>query len=327
MAVSTVIPAISATSSRLRVSPTWTRSAFFFAESVIEFQEQAGQPLASSLERELIELVHIHSKLITEELDQLDRQLGVPVDDRKIALLLDDADLRGLQRLARHLVKRPLTECLFFDQLTRAQDPDDLPLASRRRTSQLDLARTQQVEAQTQMAFVEDGLLSLVTEGVFDVLKFGEVVSFEVAHHRLPAKRAGVAILDEAGLPFHDLPIIIHPSRHSEILAPIHFGLYRNRLQLSANRRGADLPNDLQTAHTDELAMGNTGAIRATAYIADPRNLTRAMGLEVEFSQAFVVTPQHAQEPILSTTDTVPTAAPPLQEVFPSHPQNGTGES
>jgi hypothetical protein len=192
----------------LESEPNLDSIGIFIAESIIEFQEQAGQPLASSLERELIELIHIHSKLITEELDQLDRQLGVPVDDRKIALLVDDADLRGLQRLARHLVKRPLAECLFFDQFTRAQDPDDLPLASRRRTSQLDLTRTQQVEAQTYVAFVEDGLLSLVTERVFDVLKFGEVVSFEVAHHRFPAKHASVAILDEAGLPFHDLPFI-----------------------------------------------------------------------------------------------------------------------
>jgi hypothetical protein len=180
----------------------------FFAESVIEFQEQAGQPRAGSLERELVELIHIHAKLITEELDQLDRQLRIPVDDREIALLVDDADLRGLQRLARHLVKRPLAECLFLDQLTRPQDPDDLPLASRRRTSQLDLARTQQVEAQTHVAFVEDGLVRLVIEGAFDVLKFGKVVTFEIAQHRFPAKRAGVAILSETGLSFHDLLII-----------------------------------------------------------------------------------------------------------------------
>jgi hypothetical protein len=188
----------------------------FFAESVAEFQEQAGQPLAGSLERELVELIHIHPKLITEELDQLDRQLGIPVDDREVARLVDDADFRGLQRLARYLVKRPLAECMFLDQHTRAQDPDDLPLASCRRTSQLDLARTQQIEAQTQVAFVENGLVRLVIEGVFDFLKFGEVVSFEVAQHRLRAKRAGVAIPDETGLPFHDLPIIV-AARHRAI--------------------------------------------------------------------------------------------------------------
>jgi hypothetical protein len=179
-----------------------------FAESVIKFYKQAGQPLAGSLERKLVELIHIHSKLITEELDQLDRQLGIPVDDRKIAFLVDDADLRGLQRLARHLVKRPLAECLFFDQLTRAQDPDDLPLASYRRTSQLDLASTQQVDAQTYVAFVEDCLVRLVIEGTFDILEFGKIISFEIAQHGLPAKRAGAAILDETGLSFHDLPFI-----------------------------------------------------------------------------------------------------------------------
>jgi hypothetical protein len=149
-------------------------------------------------------------------LDQLDRQLGIPVDDCKVALLVDDADLRGFQRFARHLVERTLAECVFLDQLTRAQDPDDLPLASCRRTSQLDLARTQQVEAQTQVAFIEDGLVRFVIEGPFDFLKFGEVVSFEVAQHRLPAKRTGVAILDETGLPFHDLPIIV-AARHRAI--------------------------------------------------------------------------------------------------------------
>ena len=58
------------------------------------------------------------------------------------------------------------------------------------------------------MAFVKDGLVRLVIEGAFDFPKFVEVVSFEVAQYRLRAKRAGVAIFDEAGLPFHDLPII-----------------------------------------------------------------------------------------------------------------------
>ena len=187
----------------------------FFAESVAEFQEQAGQPLAGSLERELIELIHIHPMLITEELDQLDRQLGIPVDDREVAILVDDADLRRLQRFTRHLVKRPLTEYVFLDQLTRAQDPDDLPLASCRRTSQLDLASTQQIEAQAQVAFVENGLVRLVIKGVFDVLKLDKVVTFEIAQHRLRAKRAGVAILGETGLPFHDLPIIVAAPHHA----------------------------------------------------------------------------------------------------------------
>jgi hypothetical protein len=41
--------------------------------------------------------------------------------------------------------------------------------------------------------------------------------------------------------------------------------------------------------------MENAGAIRATAYIADPRNLARAMGLGIEFSYALAVRPQHAQ--------------------------------
>ncbi len=61
------------------------------------------------------------------------------------------------------------------------------------------------------MAFVEDGLVRLVIEGTFDVLKFGKIVTFEIAQHRLRAKRTSVAILDETGLSFHDLPIIIRP--------------------------------------------------------------------------------------------------------------------
>ncbi len=106
MAVSTVIPAISAISSRLSSEPNLDSIGAFSPESVAEFQEQAGQPLTGSLERKLIELIHIHPMLITEELDQLDRQLGIPVDDREVALLVDDADLSRLQRLACHLVKR-----------------------------------------------------------------------------------------------------------------------------------------------------------------------------------------------------------------------------
>ena len=57
------------------------------------------------------------------------------------------------------------------------------------------------------MAFVEDGLMRRVIEGAFDFLKFGEVASCNIAQHHLRAKPAGVAILDETGLPFHDLPI------------------------------------------------------------------------------------------------------------------------
>jgi hypothetical protein len=110
-------------------------------------------------------------------------------------------------------MKGSLPEYVLLDQLTRAQDPDDLPLASRRRTSQLDLARAQQIEAQAHMAFVEDGLVRRVIEGAFDFLKFGEVASFDIAQHYLRAKRTGVAILDETGLPFHDVPIIVAAQR------------------------------------------------------------------------------------------------------------------
>lgn len=131
------------------------------------------------------------------------------MDDREIAFLVDDADLRGLQCLARHFMQGSIPEYVFLDQLTGAQDPDDLPLASRRRTSQLDLARAQQIEAQTRMTFVEDGLVRVVIEGAFDFLKFGEVGSFDIAQHHLRAKRTGIAMLDVTGLPFHDLPIII----------------------------------------------------------------------------------------------------------------------
>ncbi len=42
--------------------------------------------------------------------------------------------------------------------------------------------------------------------------------------------------------------------------------------------------------------MGAAGAMRAAARITDPRGLTRVMGLRVEFSQAFAVTPQRAQK-------------------------------
>ena len=62
------------------------------------------------------------------------------------------------------------------------------------------------------MAFVEDGLVRRVIEGAFDFLKFGEVASFDIAQHHLRAKPAGVAILHETGLPFHNLPILV-PTR------------------------------------------------------------------------------------------------------------------
>jgi hypothetical protein len=58
------------------------------------------------------------------------------------------------------------------------------------------------------VAFVENTLVRLVIEGVLDLLKFSEVVPFEVAQYRLHAKRAGIAILGETGLSFHDWPII-----------------------------------------------------------------------------------------------------------------------
>lgn len=63
------------------------------------------------------------------------------------------------------------------------------------------------------MAFVEDGLMRLVIEAALDCLKFGEVVSFEIAQHHLRAKRARVAMRDWTGLPFHDLPIIVAVQR------------------------------------------------------------------------------------------------------------------
>ena len=87
-------------------------------------------------------MIHIHPDFVTEELDQLDRQLRISVDDCEIAFLIDDGDLRGFQCFARDFMKCVITEYVFLDQLARAQDADDLPTASRRRTSELDLART-----------------------------------------------------------------------------------------------------------------------------------------------------------------------------------------
>jgi hypothetical protein len=184
----------------------------YFPESIAEVQQQAGEPLAGRLEGELIEMIHIDSHFIAEELDQLDRQLRISADNLEITFFVDDADLRRLQCLARHFMKGPIPEDVFLDQLTGTQDPDDLPLASRRRTSQFDLARAEHIEAQTYMAFIKDGLMRRVIEGAFDFLKFGEVVSFNVAQHDLRAKPAGIAMLDVTGLPFHDLPILV-PTR------------------------------------------------------------------------------------------------------------------
>lgn len=63
------------------------------------------------------------------------------------------------------------------------------------------------------MAFVEHGLVRRIIEGTLDFLKFGEVASFNIAQHHLRAKPAGVAMLDETRLPFHDLPILT-PAQH-----------------------------------------------------------------------------------------------------------------
>lgn len=86
-------------------------------------------------------MIHIDSDFVTEELDQLDRQLRISVDDCEVAFLIDDADLGGFQCLARDLMKGSIAEDVFLDQLTGAQDANDLPPPSRRRTSELDLAR------------------------------------------------------------------------------------------------------------------------------------------------------------------------------------------
>lgn len=55
------------------------------------------------------------------------------------------------------------------------------------------------------MTFVEHGLVRCVIECAFDFLKFSEIVSFNITQHDLRTKSAGIAIFDEAGLPFHDL--------------------------------------------------------------------------------------------------------------------------
>lgn len=66
----------------------------FFAESITEVQQQAGQPLAGRLERELIEMIHIDADFIAEELDQFDREVRISLDHREVAFFVDDADLR-----------------------------------------------------------------------------------------------------------------------------------------------------------------------------------------------------------------------------------------
>lgn len=152
-------------------------------------------------------MIHIDPDLVTEELDQLDRQLWVSADDCEVAFFVDDADLGGFQCFARHFMKGSLAEDMFLDQLTRAQDADDLPPASCRRASELDLARAQQVEAQAHMTFVEHGLVRRILELAFNVLEFGEIVSGNIAQDDLLANPAGVTIFDKAGLPFHDSPI------------------------------------------------------------------------------------------------------------------------
>lgn len=103
----------------------------FFTESIAEIQQQSGQSFASGFESELIEMIHVDPDFVAEELDQLNRQLGISLDDSKVACFIDDADLRRFQCLAGDFVEGPFTEDVFLDQLTRPQDADDLPTASR----------------------------------------------------------------------------------------------------------------------------------------------------------------------------------------------------
>jgi hypothetical protein len=87
------------------------------------------------------------------------------------------------------------------------------------------------------VAFVEDSLLSLIIEGVFDVLKFSKIVVFEIAQYRLRAKRAGIAILGETGLLFHDLLIMSSSTTpyHSNSTFNISHLLTRHVLQHQGN--------------------------------------------------------------------------------------------
>ena len=85
-----------------------------FTEAIPEVQQQAGQSLTRCFERESIEMVHVDADFVTEELDQLDRQLRIsPVDDCEIAFLIDDGDLRGFQCFARDFMKCVITEYVF----------------------------------------------------------------------------------------------------------------------------------------------------------------------------------------------------------------------
>ncbi len=180
----------------------------FFTETITEIQQQHGQSLASRFERELIEVIHINPDFVTEELDQLDRQLRIAADDREIAFLIDDADLRGLQCLACHFMQGAIAKHVLLDQFTGAQDADNLPPASRRRASELDLARAEHIQAQAEMPFVEHRLVRRIYERTFNRLKLGEIAFRNITQDDLRAKLAGIAIFDEAGLSFHGLPIL-----------------------------------------------------------------------------------------------------------------------
>lgn len=57
------------------------------------------------------------------------------------------------------------------------------------------------------MPFVEHRLMRRVLKRAFDVFKFGEVAFSNITEDDLRAKPAGAATLNEARLPFHDLPI------------------------------------------------------------------------------------------------------------------------
>ncbi len=57
------------------------------------------------------------------------------------------------------------------------------------------------------MTFVEYSLVRRVLERAFNFLKFGEIASGNIAQDDLLTKLTGVAIFDEAGLPFHNLSI------------------------------------------------------------------------------------------------------------------------
>lgn len=179
----------------------------FFTETITEIQQQHGQSFASRFERELIEMIHIDPDLVTEELDQLDRQLRIAADDCEVPFLIDDGNLGGFQRLARHLMKGAIAEHVFLDQFAWAQDADNLPPPSRRGASELDLARTEHIQAQAEMTFVEHRLVRRIHERAFNRLKLGEIGVCDVAQHDFRAKLAGVAVFDEAGLSFHGLPI------------------------------------------------------------------------------------------------------------------------